>query len=409
MMRRLVLFPFLLAAVCGGDAVWGFAGTYKAIEGGSFDPSTGPVRYALDPAGSHDIPDDADLLALRSSFRAWACVEGTSLRFSEDDEPGPAVVDLTDGRNSLFWDETGAACLMGPGTLGVTIGDANGTFRAQADICFNGADHGWTTDGNFRDGQADVGSIATHEIGHFIGLDHPCDGGDGSAETNCNGAERSVMTPVWNNEVFRRPLADDEEGLRSLYPADDSGSGCEGPFGPGERCGCDDDCVTGLLCVSQPDGDARCAAPCRADAADCGVGATCVLSSPGGGADSAGGVCVAVVSDKPAGAVCNLGTECGSGTCSTLFSLGQRICVVACEKEQDCAGGGCHEGICLGSFDGQPCAAEQGGCGCQVADRSPNSAFSATFFAAILTGVLVLRMRGKIHARRAFMRATGGR
>ena len=83
----------------------------------------------LEPTGSEDVTDGSDLQALRDAFRAWECVRGTSLRFAEGDGPGPATLDLSDGKNTLFWDENRAFDL-GPGTLGVTLGDTSGTRTA---------------------------------------------------------------------------------------------------------------------------------------------------------------------------------------------------------------------------------------------------------------------------------------
>ncbi|MBM4282392.1 MAG: matrixin family metalloprotease, partial [Deltaproteobacteria bacterium] len=178
----------VLALASAGSAV-AYDGAYKTSPGASFAPGS-VVRFALDPTGSADLPDDdAEGDALRSSFRAWACVPGTSLRFEELEQPGVAELSLDDEINTLFWDEDGTLCGMGPGTLGITVGDVAGQNRAQADICFNGLHHQWGIRQN-----TDVQSIALHEIGHFIGLDHPCDG-ESPAETNCNGSDRSLMTP----------------------------------------------------------------------------------------------------------------------------------------------------------------------------------------------------------------------
>jgi hypothetical protein len=351
---------------------------FKVIDGGAFARGS-VVPFALDPTGSEDVDGDAELDAVRDAFRAWACVPGTSLRFEEDDEPGPAVVDTNDDRNTVFWDETGALCGMGPGTLGITVGDVGTGVRAAADICFNGSDHTW---GIGRD--TDVGSIAAHEIGHFIGLDHPCDG-DAPSETNCNGGDRAVMTPAWDGTVARVPLPDDEEGVRALYPVEEGDtSGCEGPFRAGERCGCNDDCVDGLVCAPDSAGTQRCTTTCSLADTGCGPGAVCVLDVPQG--DEAAGLCVATKEAFPPAAVCISNAQCASGSCLVDFALGASVCVQACDDDDDCGGGTCSEGRCYGGFAGEECPVEDPGCGCTSTTRRSPVSLAGVALALLLLG-----------------------
>lgn len=360
-----LVWPLLVAAA---PAV-AFDGAFVLIEGGAWNVDDGPVPYVLEPNGSDDIDDGSDLDALRDAFRAWECVEGVKLRFEEQEGPGPASID-DDGQNTLFWDETGAFGL-GPATLGVTVGGASpNTPRQYADIVFNGFDSSWSVDGS----AVDVTSIALHEIGHFVGLDHPCSS-SGGQETGCNGPERSVMTPVWSGELDRFPRADDEEGLRAMYPAGaDDESGCEGPFRKGERCSCDGECVEGLVCASADDSPKVCTPTCASDAADCGAGFTCVLDAPEGD-EPAPGVCLKVgEGGAPTGAICQNGGQCASGTCSLLFDLERSLCQVACTADTDCGAGVCYEGFCLGSAAHEECEAPAEGCTCT---SSPLSAAGA--------------------------------
>jgi uncharacterized protein (TIGR03382 family) len=340
-----------------------FDGAFVAIPGGAFDPEAGPVEYVLEPNGSDDISDGSDLQALRDAFRAWECVEGTSLRFLERDEAGPAELNLEDDKNTLFWDETGETG-MGPGTLGITLGDTGGNHRAAADIAFNGAAHDWSTDD--VPSATDVGAIASHEIGHFLGLDHPCDvvGGE---ERNCNGPDRSVMTPAWGGELDRAPLADDEAGVKSLYPGGNDGSGCDGPFRAGEKCTCSGECIEGLVCAAlEGDDDLRCTAPCASDASDCGNGFSCVLNPPVGD-EPASGTCVKTPETRPNGSVCAASSECASGTCTLLFEVTRSVCQAACSSTADCEVGVCFEGFCLGGVDVVDCEEPPPECGCSTA------------------------------------------
>jgi MYXO-CTERM domain-containing protein len=352
----------LQLGVClSGAAVHAYDETYREIPGGAFDLGDGPVPYSLDPAGSDDVGDDSDLDALRAAFRAWSCVPGTALRFVEEGE-GVHEASLEDSVNTLFWDETGEYGL-GPGTLGVTVGDAGQGTRAQADIIFNGSDHAWSTD----DGPSgtDVGSIAIHEIGHFLGLDHPCDQSGGN-ETNCNGPEVSIMTPAWDNQVGRVPLPDDEDGVRALYPASDPDARCDGPFQRGERCTCDGECIEGLVCAPSTAGDLVCSETCASDQGDCGGGFVCVLDAPEGD-ESAPGVCIK--SDPggfPPASVCTNSGQCAEGSCSIVQAVGRSVCRTDCEGDADCGETGrCVDGACLIAMRSIACPDDPPeGCGC---------------------------------------------
>ena len=386
----LFLAVMALTALTAAPRASAFDGAFVIIPGGAFDPEAGPVEYVLEPNGSDDVSDGSDLQALRDAFRAWECVEGTSLRFIEGDGPGPAALDLSDGKNTLYWDETGADGL-GPGTLGVTLGDTGGNHRAQADIVFNGADSAWSTDGVTG---VDVGAIAAHEIGHFLGLDHPCDQQNGQ-EVNCNGPDRSVMTPAWGGELDRGPLPDDQDGVKALYPAGNDGAGCDGPFRQGERCACSGECVEGLVCASlDGDDDTRCAATCASDASDCGSGFSCVLEPPVGD-EPASGTCIKTPLTRPAGSVCGSSTECETGTCALLFEVTRSVCQAPCSSTADCSVGVCFEGFCLGGVNVVACEEPPPECGCTATARN-----STTAEGVVAVGALAWLLRSRRRCQR---------
>ena len=359
-----------LAALCTAPPAHAFDGAFVAIEGGTWDVSGGPIEYVLEPTGSDDVSDGSDLQALRDAFRAWQCVPGTSIRFVEGDRPGPANIDLSDGQNTLFWDETGVFDL-GPGTLGVTVGDTSGN-RAAADIVFNGSDSTWSSDD--RPSAVDIGAIAIHEIGHFLGLDHPCDR-QGGQEVNCNGAELSVMAPTWNGELDRAPLDDDAAGVVALYASGDANSSCDGPRRRGEACSCSGECTEGLVCAALVDDKKVCTEPCASDASDCGNGFACVLLAPQGD-EPAPGICIKhAAGDKPAGAVCSVSGECGSGVCLLLFDVQRSLCQEPCSSPSDCGAGACFAEFCLGGVEIAECPGEEPpGCACSAAHDGPSPA-----------------------------------
>lgn len=383
-----------LAASFGvASAAHAYDRPYKLL-GVLWDVADGPVPYTVHPDGVDDVPGDEDVEAVHRAFRRWSCVPGTSLRFRADDVADPPkAIDLDDGVNAVFWDETGAYGL-GPGTLGVTVGNDGDPdapiARASADIVFNGADSTWSAGDPIR--AVDVESIAVHEIGHLLGLDHPCDGAAPN-ETNCNDGDRSVMTPAWPGGDARTPLPDDVEGLLALYPQQPGDeSTCEGPFTRGERCGGDCECVDGLLCVPGQDGDAVCATTCSSADADCGSGFACVL---GGAGTAAGGevpgTCVKLApgARKPPAAACGSDGECAAGPCLAVASVGRSICRTACEGDGDCDDGlACKDAVCLAAAAGRgtPCEDEPPACGCAATSSDAPATTTAALAAVVVAG-----------------------
>src|SRR5262249_4393290 len=69
----------------------------------------------------------------------------------------------------------------------------------------------------------DVQNTATHEIGHFIGLDHPVKRFDGSTDVS----DDTMAASAAEGETKKRSLAqDDIEGLCTIYPAGQPPSSC---------------------------------------------------------------------------------------------------------------------------------------------------------------------------------------
>jgi hypothetical protein len=329
------------------------------------------VAYFIDddvPLGL--LPAEFQAAVVRA-FGAWEGVDCTKVRAKNFGwRRGPAS--SGDGISSISWVHEGWPAANSAGArTDLVVEQRGGRWSiVEADIFLNAQDYEWTVEAASDASVKSLSPILLHEVGHVLGLSHPCapgagvDCGDacGDALAECTADEQGVvMNPVY--DVSRTTLsADDAAGICALYP----GATCE-------TTGCDDGfaCVGGKCLLSCndavcPPGDfctaagcrppvchgGSCDQPCGRDT-DCGVGETC--------ADD--GACL--LGKLPVGAACETNADCELGVCGA-----SGLCRAACVDASSCAAG---EACEPPSHEGQwgTCSGGEGvvGAACTTADE----------------------------------------
>ena len=136
--------------------------------------NTNNVKWKLHSAGASDgIDFNSTQTQINNAFNSWQNVSTSAISFSYDGQNSNKYG--FDYVNTISWAETGDnaytnGMLPSSGSLAVTIIVYNAAFELlDVDIVFNGKDHVWKINGEDK---PDIQAIATHEIGHMIGLHH---------------------------------------------------------------------------------------------------------------------------------------------------------------------------------------------------------------------------------------------
>ncbi len=169
--------------------------------------TTMPLSFWVNERGSPQISNASEFEAVFSAFRTWEAVSTADVSFRYR---GTTSV-RTAGRDGVnlvsFTDDTTLA--GSSSTIALTISyfraDANNKPQYdEADIVFNPTLL-YSTSG--ESGKFDIQSVLTHEIGHFVGLDHAA-------------MVSSVMVPFGSTgQVHQRTLSyDDVAAVSEIYP-----------------------------------------------------------------------------------------------------------------------------------------------------------------------------------------------
>jgi hypothetical protein len=167
----------------------------------------GRITWFVDPLTSVEEPpgDETERDAITFAAQAWESAPGSRVRLVEDTSRPAFARKATDRVNYIGW----KAQTLSPLTLAATYVTASNGLISDADIILNDTTDYvlWSTASPGLPGYADVQSVATHEIGHLLGLDHtPV-------------ATASMAAVQYVGTVSSRSLSPDDVGaLLETYP-----------------------------------------------------------------------------------------------------------------------------------------------------------------------------------------------
>lgn len=334
----------LLVAISATFCIASSASAYVTLRdsfGVSCDPAWSdsdlPNAFHINNGGYSGLGFNTIVSVMRDSFAEWGapcCSRYTSTYAGTTTRTGEAT---SDNQNTISFIEDSWPGLLGNVNQTIAVTQPriwDNCEMVSADMVFNGVGFTFSTSGNFN--ATDVQSIATHEAGHWIGLDH-------SPITS------ATMYYAYQGGTGARSLhSDDEQGVCFLYG--------------GGTCGCstDNDCNGTQECVGGNCVDPRCN-----NNSDCDAGQVC---------NTASGVCeqAPCSSDNQ----CPGNQVCRSGECATANNTsGCSICE-ACDTADDCGGSSyvC-AGICTAACAGDDDCPGDSAC-LPVRDPQTNDVFN---------------------------------
>lgn len=221
-----------------------------AREPSTKDPLGGPslvwpskkATFKINSRGTLDIPTDQDIsdgvsetvefTIVRQAFNTWTVPSCTDLRFTDggltaSERVGFDFRRLDENENVVVFQDSWSHDSM-------VIGLTTATFNSQtgeifdADIELNDEQYDFSYKNT--NVQTDLLNTVTHEVGHFIGFEHPDKPGSTLPSQCASNATMSRTSTI--GETAKRTLAPtDEMGLCFVYPSGGAVRYCVAPSG----------------------------------------------------------------------------------------------------------------------------------------------------------------------------------
>jgi hypothetical protein len=240
-MRRL---PLALASLAALMTLAGPALAFNTLKRNGYETrwTSTPVTWYLNPNGSNNVPFNDVQAAIQAAFNTWQGIPCADISFNYG---GTQSYGSSSNWNGIYlrFQSSGWDPSVGDAAAYSVSWQVSGGSIQQNEVVFNEVDMTWTTqDQGPYSTLGDIQGVATHELGHSIGLDH---------------SKIFDATMYWTggSAELRDLEPDDENGACYLYGSFSQGQPCD-------ACSDDSHCAGGGTCIGYPDGGAYCGAPC---------------------------------------------------------------------------------------------------------------------------------------------------
>lgn len=322
-MSNRALFSFLLPVVLCLPAQP--AGAYTVLGSGNDIThwSGNSITWYLQSAGSSDVSFTQLQAATTAAFQQFQQISCFNKTFAYGGKKS------SDPENGIFikfqesnWDPTVGDAAAYAQTWTSWDGAANNSI-----IVFNGQDIEWTTTeaDDFFSVKSDIQGVATHELGHCLGLGH-------------SRVRAATMFFSGGTAELRSLDQDDKNGVCFIYDNFTQGQPCD-------ECKSDNNCASGY-CLTYSDDEQYCGKDCTSDAS-CPDNFYCYDIQ--GGQDQCAamnGYCNQAGQNSPIGYFCYGHEVCESGLCMVLPDTA--YCSAECTQDSQCPSPTkCIAGLCL--------------------------------------------------------------